>query len=131
MAYSDALGASLRGRDNLRAYAPLRANLQNARANVTSMVRFAAHDGTLALELTPAPLAKRMEGLDAASIGWTLAAQTPVGAVNLVRSRSVCTPLHILARRAAAARRPQGGRACCSERLVAERSGMRRWFARC
>ena len=68
MLYTDGLAARWTGRElGLRTYAPITTLLTSARSVVNSM---------------------RMDGLDAAYIGWSLSGQTPAGPVSLVRSPS-------------------------------------------
>jgi len=63
--YTDGLAARWTGRElGLRTYAPITTLLTSARSVVNSM---------------------RMDGLDAAYIGWSLSGQTPAGPVSLVR----------------------------------------------
>ena len=61
--YSDGLAARWSGREHFSTHAPVGALLTKARAVVSSM---------------------RMDGLDAAYIGWSLSGQSAVGTVNLV-----------------------------------------------
>ena len=75
MLYTDGLAARWTGRElGLRTYAPITTLLTSARSVVNSM---------------------RMDGLDAAYIGWSLSGQTPAGPVSLVRDahQSVCSQL--------------------------------------
>ena len=70
--YTDGLATRWTGRElGLRTYAPITTLLTSPRSVVNSM---------------------RMDGLDAAYIGWSLSGQTPAGPISLVRYLCLCFP---------------------------------------